>query len=75
MLRPSDRAWITLAAGVLAWDALCPRGEMLSEASARYSDAHRAVWCTTIVYVGGHLMHVWPERYDPLSRLAAALGR
>lgn len=73
-MRPADRAWLTLAAGVAAWDALCPRGEMLSEASARYTETHRFVWSATVLYFAGHLLHVWGER-DPLTRLATKLGR
>lgn len=73
-MRPADRAWLTLAAGVIAYDACCPRGEMLSEASARYTDSHRLVWSATVLYFAGHLLHVWGQ-HDPLTRLAAALGR
>ncbi|WP_230870833.1 hypothetical protein [Mycobacterium canetti] len=43
-MRPSDWAWLTLAVGVLAWDACCPPGEMLSEASVRYLRAHPIIW-------------------------------
>lgn len=74
-LRPADRAWLTLAAGVLVWDAVCPRGEMLSEASSRYTKAQPLLWCSTIVYVAGHLMHIWPQRCDPLAQLADLAGR
>lgn len=73
-MQPADRAWLTLGAGVVAWDALCPRGEMLSEASARYTETHRVAWTAAVVYFAGHLLHVWGER-DPLTRLAAKLGR
>jgi hypothetical protein len=74
-MRPSDKAWLTLAAGVTVWDALCPRGEMLSEASSRYAKARPLLWNVTIIYVAGHLMHVWPQRCDPLSTLARSFGR
>ncbi|ORV92822.1 hypothetical protein AWC11_07425 [Mycobacterium interjectum] len=74
-MRPSDRAWLTLAAGVLAWDTLCPRGEMLSEASARYTAAHRVLWPAAIIYTAGHLMHAWPARIDLFTLLARWVGR
>jgi hypothetical protein len=74
-VQPADRAWVALAAGVLAWDVVCPPQQMLSQASARYKAAHPIAWQATIVYVAGHLAHVWPQRYDPLSRLATAFGR
>lgn len=74
-MQPADRAWIALGVGVLVWDATCPPGQMLSQASRRYRDAHPVLWPAAIVYMAGHLMHVWPERVDPLSRLAEAFGR
>lgn len=74
-LRPSDKAWLALAAGVAAWDVACPRGEMLSEASARYTRAHRVLWPAVIVYTAGHLMHVWPARVDLFTMSARAFGR
>lgn len=74
-MRPSDRAWLTLAAGVLAWDVLCPPDEMLSEASARYTAAHRILWPAVIVYTAGHLMHVWPARFDLFALAARLAGR
>lgn len=74
-LRPSDRAWIALGAGVLAWDLLCPHGEMLSEASARYTAGRPALSRLLIGYVAVHLMHLLPARCDPLSRLAEIVGR
>jgi hypothetical protein len=73
-MRPADRAWIVLATGVIAYEALCPRGELLSEASARYTKATVA-WPLVVIYVAGHLVHIWPTRCDPLSVLARSLGR
>lgn len=74
-MQPGDRAWVALGAGVLVYDVCCPKGEMLSEASARYSVTHRAAWYGTVIYIAGHLMHVWPEKADVLSVVARRLGR
>lgn len=74
-MRPSDKAWLTLAAGVVAWDVLCPRDEMLSEASARYRAAQPVVWPLVICYTAGHLMHIWPREADLFTRIAEAFGR
>jgi hypothetical protein len=74
-VRPADRAWLALAAGVVAWDVGCPRGELLSEASARYTKARPVLWPIVVAYVAGHLVHVWPTRCDPLSVLARSFGR
>lgn len=74
-MRPADKAWLVLAASVAVWDAACPPGEMLSEASARYTRAHRVLWPTAIVYTAGHLMHVWPRRVDLFTLAADLFGR
>jgi hypothetical protein len=74
-MRPSDRAWLVLAGSVAVWDAVCDDGEMLSQASARYRVSHPVLWPAVIIYLAAHLCHVVPHRVDPLSRLAAALGR
>jgi len=62
-----------MAGGIIAWDIACPRGEMLSDASARYTKSHPLLWGGTVVYIAGHLIHIWPKRYDLLSVLAAAV--
>lgn len=72
-METGDYAWLALAVGVLVYDVRCEKGQMLSERSAVYAVRHRVLWTTTVVYFAGHLLHVWP--YDPLARLAKALGR
>lgn len=71
-MRPADRAWLALVGGIAAWDKFCPHGEMLSDASARYTKNHPVLWVTSVVYIAGHLIHIWPKRYDVLSILATA---
>lgn len=73
-MRPSDWAWLTLAVGVLAWDACCPPGEMLSEASVRYLRAHPIIWPVIVGYTAGHLLRVWPERWSRSSPPWLAAG-
>jgi len=68
-MRPSDRAWLTLAVGVAIYDRYCPPGETLSAATRRY---HRArPWTTrvVIVYLGMHLLGWIKDRADPLTWL------
>jgi hypothetical protein len=74
-VRPADRAWIALAAAVIAYEAFAPRGELLSEGVARWRAARPAVTHAGIVYLAAHLAGVVPRRVDPLHRLATALGR
>ncbi|WP_443892541.1 DUF7427 family protein, partial [Mycobacteroides abscessus] len=39
-LHPSDWAWITMAAGIVAYEITCPPGELLSDATTRYGQSH-----------------------------------
>lgn len=73
--RPADRAWIAIAAAVLVYEALAPRGELLSQGVARYRAQRPVVTHAVIVYLAAHLAGVWPQRFDPLHRSAAAFGR
>ncbi|AFN37731.1 hypothetical protein FGG44_gp37 [Mycobacterium phage MacnCheese] len=74
-MRCSDKAWLALGAGVVAYEIAAPRGELLSEGVDRYLS--RRPWTTHAVVVGLalHLLNLLPERLDPLNRLAAAFGR
>lgn len=74
-MKPGDRAWITLAVGVIAYEAACPRGELLSEACDRYRRRRPVTTYTVIVYLACHLTRVWPRRIDPLTQLTNRLGR
>jgi len=73
MLRPADRAWIALGAGVLVWDMTCPSGEMLSEASARYAKDHPLAAYAVIASVAFHLSSALPKRVDPIHWVGAGL--
>lgn len=74
-LRPSDTAWIALGAGVIAYDAACPKGELLSEGVDRY--LLRRPWVTRLVIAvtAAHLLNLLPATVDPFYRLAILLGR
>ncbi|ASR85537.1 hypothetical protein I5G80_gp036 [Mycobacterium phage Krueger] len=72
MMRCADKAWLALAAGVVAYEVSAPRGELLSEGVDRYLT--RRKWTTHAVVVGLalHLLNLIPERIDPLTQLAHA---
>jgi hypothetical protein len=86
-VRAADRAWITLAAGVVAYEvAASLRGwELLSTAMDRYrgeglrrddyAELARRGIDAVIAYLALHLMRRWPRRWDPLSRLTEWLAR
>jgi len=78
MAKPSDIAWVGIGLGVLAYElAAATRRdwELLSEAADRYRAGHPVLTHLTVAYVAGHLLRRWPRRADPLSWLAAQVGR
>lgn len=74
-MRPGDRAWLALAAGVIAYEIVAPPDELLSEACDRARHRAPIVTCSTIVYFAAHLLRLWPRRIDPLTQMTTRLGR
>ena len=71
-MRSADIAWLTVAAGVIAYEA-CTQDELLSEAMDRYRRRHPWIVSGAVVYVASHLLRCWPQRIDPLHLLATRL--
>lgn len=69
--RPSTVAWAGLAAGVAAYDLLCPPGETLSEGVDRALETRtgRVLALGAIAVVATHLANVLPQRCDPLHQM------
>lgn len=70
-MRPSEKAWVGLAAGILTYDVLCPDGETLSEGVDR-ALAHpigRIATVGAIAVTGAHLLNVLPTKIDPLHHM------
>jgi hypothetical protein len=65
-MRPADRAWLTLAAGVIVYDFATISGETLSEGCDRYRQSHPVLTYLVIAAVTGHLTRVVPARFDVL---------
>lgn len=66
-LKPSDKAWMTMVAGIVAYELLAKDGELLSEASHRYCQAPGVKgWLVRafIAATAGHLMGVVSHKYD-----------
>lgn len=70
-MKHADYAWAALAAGIVTYEASCPRGELLSEAVDRYRVVHPLIINGAILYLALHLLRCWPRRIDPLAHLAA----
>lgn len=66
-MKPCDRAWCALAAGVVIYD-LCA-SETLSEGVDRYLQARPRGTRLAIAVLAIHLANLIPSRYDPLHWL------
>src|SRR4051794_3812676 len=66
-LKPSDLAWLAIAAGVVGYDLSARDGELLSEACDRY--LLRRPWLTraVIAVTALHLANALPKWCDPYS--------
>lgn len=74
-MQHSDAAWVTLAAGVIAYEASAPEGELLSQAVGRYRQRHPVIVTLAVLYLAAHLLRAIPPRIDPLHQMAVRLGR
>lgn len=70
-----DRAWLALAAGVVAYDVMAQPGEMLSQRMDAYRQRHPILTHLVIIYLAAHLTRRWPAHVDPLHRLAQRANR
>ena len=69
-MKPSDRAWLFLGGGVIAYEVLALDGELMSEAVDRYLEARPWLTRTVIATVALLLINVLPARFDPLAQIA-----
>lgn len=74
-MRAGDLAWIALAGSIALYEIKAPRGELLSEACDRYRTAKPIATHAAILLIAGHLARIWPQRLDPLCRIATLKGR
>lgn len=69
-LRPSEKAWLGLVAGVTLYDALSRDGETMSERYAQFVDDHPVMAWGAVAITAGHLLDIIPEKIDPIHNLA-----
>lgn len=74
-MRPADRAWLTLAGAVVAYDLAAHPGETLSEGVDRYLLSHRWLTRGIAFAVTLHVCNLFPVALDPLHHLFALLRR
>lgn len=75
LVRSGDWAWCVVGVGVLTYDVVCPKQELLSEACDRYLTARPVLTHAVVLYVAAHLLNLMPQRLDPLHRLSTLFGR
>jgi hypothetical protein len=63
-MQPADRAWLTLAVGVIAWDVTCCEGDTLSEACDRYMLHHPWIVRGLAFALAAHVCNLVPPRFD-----------
>lgn len=69
MLDPSDKAWITLGAGVLLYDLMANEGMTLSEGADKYM-VHHPWWTRAVgVALAAHVCNMIPNQWDPVHGL------
>lgn len=77
MAAPADRAWLSLAVAVSAYElaALARGWDLLSEACDRYRANRPVLTHLAVGYLALHLLRRWPSRADPLALFAARWRR
>lgn len=71
-MRSADRAWLTLAAGVLAYEVFAPRSELLSDGCDRYLEGHPWLTRAVVAMTALHLVNVlpvWCDAYGVIGML------
>lgn len=71
----AKNGWLALGAGVLAYEILCPEGELLSEGVDRALERHPTLTRLAIGATALHLLNMLPEQYDPFHRLSHIIGK
>lgn len=72
MLRPGDKAWIALGAGVLVYELAALPEELMSEAADRYMLTHPWLVRSAAFIVAAHVANFVPAQCDPLAWLFRA---
>ena len=68
-MRASEKAWFSIALGVLVYEVAAPEGELLSHAFDRFLDRHPYLTWVATVALAAHLLNVMPPKVDPLAQL------
>lgn len=70
-MRPGEKAWLTLAAGVIAYELFAKDGELMSEIVDHWLQKHRVATTVAITVTAAHLLNWLPPKIDPYHRATA----
>ena len=70
-MRQGTKAWLAIGAGVLAYEAMCDDGEMLSEVVDDWLEhpVGRYVATAAIGATALHLVNMLPNNVDPIHQI------
>lgn len=74
-MRTSEKAWLGLGLGVLAYDVLSPKGETLSEGMDGMINKHPKLTYLAVGAVALHLLNIIPNQIDPLHQASRVFDR
>lgn len=74
-MRPSEKAWLAIAIGVIAYDATAKEGETLSEGVDQWLIKHPTLTRLAILAVAHHLTNDLHPRADPIGLAFIAVRR
>lgn len=68
-MRAGDRAWLTLAAGIIVYELSAEDGELLSESADRAMLRHPWIVRAAALMLACHVANITPARVDPVHWL------
>lgn len=74
-MKAADRAWIGLAAYVVAYDLVASPEQTLSDGADRYMLSHPWITRAVAAAVAGHVCNLVPDRFDVIHQLFKAARR
>lgn len=74
-MRLGAKAWAALGLGILAYEGLCPDGELLSEQCDRWLESYPVSTRAAIAVVALHLANGLPDRFDLVHWVGVGLRR
>jgi hypothetical protein len=72
-LLTARNAWCAIGGFVLAYEVICPEGQLMSEGADRLIERHPYATRAAGLVLAVHVLNLVREEQDPISRLVRAL--